>query len=136
MPWLPAGRLGAAAAARRWRPGGHRRLRSCARAPGEGVARSVGPCRRGGGGAEGREGFADALSRQDDGRIAVPADGTAARTSSCSAPPDPVRGKVDPGDGGAGPSIRPGLIPIPGTGGHVVVDHRSTSGEPAVFALP
>ncbi|MGW1884790.1 hypothetical protein, partial [Streptomyces sp. NPDC001970] len=38
--------------------------------------RSVRPRRRGAGGAEGHEGFADALARQDDGRIAVLAEGT------------------------------------------------------------
>ncbi|MFC5155961.1 PQQ-binding-like beta-propeller repeat protein [Streptomyces amakusaensis] len=45
------------------------------------------------------------------------------------------RGLIEPEEGrGGAVSTRPELIPV--TGGHVVVNHLSMSGEPALFSLP
>ncbi|MBT2365849.1 PQQ-like beta-propeller repeat protein [Streptomyces sp. ISL-10] len=73
------------------------------------------------------------LARERDGRIGVLADNGAGLVILLDAH-GTERGRIEPDDGkGAALSIRPELIPV--TGGHVVVNHMSMSGEPGVFGL-
>ncbi|MFD7321115.1 PQQ-binding-like beta-propeller repeat protein [Streptomyces sp. NPDC059875] len=74
-----------------------------------------------------------ALARQPDGGLGVLVEADVARIVLLDPATGAERGEVAPENGGGTLSIEPELIPV--TGGHVVVNHLSMSGEPAVFAL-
>ncbi len=81
------------------------------------------------------DGFStDALAREADGRIAVLVSTVDGGQVVLLDEAGAERGRIEPADAeDAALSISPELIPV--TGGHVVVNHLSMSGEPAVFSL-
>ncbi|MGW3246144.1 hypothetical protein [Streptomyces sp. NPDC001070] len=74
------------------------------------------------------------LAREPGGRIGVLADNGSGGLVVLLSMGGAERGRIVPEDiKGAALSIRPELIPV--TGGHVVVNHVSMSGQPGVFSL-